>query len=219
VSQQINLFNPTLAPVVERLSARLALRTMLAVSVCALAAALLAQLESARVERLAAGQDARLAALQSEVTQLARQAAARQPDPAALAELDTLQARVEGRRQVMARLERGELGDTGGVSEYLRAFARQRLDGVWLTGLTIAGAGREITVRGRTLDAQLLPDYLGRLREESALRGRAFATLAMDTPARDSGDTEAAAPGWLEFRLATAAGEDAGMPPATGGAR
>lgn len=207
MSQQINLLNPALAPKVERLGARLTLRAMVAACVCALVAALLAQIESGRVVRQAAAQDARLSALQADVTRMAREAAARQPDPAVVAELESMQMQVQGRRQVMARLQRGDLGDTGGVSEYLRAFARQRLDGIWLTGLTIAGAGREISVRGRTLDAQLLPDYLGRLREESALRGRAFATLAVDTPARaaDAPEPEAR---YLEFRLATTESTD-----------
>ncbi|MCC7546772.1 MAG: hypothetical protein IT532_03315 [Burkholderiales bacterium] len=219
MSQQINLFDPALAPRVERLSARLTLRAMVVVAVFAFAAAVLAQVERGRIAGLAAQRDAQLAALQGDVTRMAREAAGRKPDPAILAELESTQALAEGRRQVMARLQRGDLGDTGGVSEYLRAFARQRLDGIWLTGLSIGGAGREITVRGRTMDAQLLPEYLGRLRAEAALRGRAFATLAVDTPARATDDEASAAPAYLEFRLATTEGSDAQPPTSSGTSR
>lgn len=208
MSQQINLYNPVLAPTVERLSARLTLRAMVACAVCAVVAGLLAHVESGRIARLSTSQDAQLATVQDDATRMAREAAARKPDSAVLAELESVQSLVDGRRQVMARLERGDLGDTGGVSEYLRAFARQRLDGVWLTALSIEGAGREITVHGRTLDAQLLPRYLERLREESALRGRAFGTLAVDTPVPGTPaagkDDERGEPAFLEFRLATA---------------
>jgi len=66
------------------------------------------------------------------------------------------------------------------------------------------------------LDAQLLPDYLGRLREEDALRGRAFATLAMDTPAPSAGEQAQTQRAYLEFRLATAPGKDEGTPRAAG---
>jgi len=214
VTQQVNLYNPALAPTVERVSGRLALRAMAALCLCALTAAVAARFESARIVGLAAQQDAKLTALQGEVTRMASEAAARKPDAAVVAEFDSLQALVEGRRLVMARLERGDLGDTGGVSEYLRAFARQRMDGIWLTGLTIGGSGREITVQGRMLDARLLPDYLGRLREEAALRGRAFATLAMETPMPAGGEHAQATPAYLEFRLATAGKEQDAAAPA-----
>jgi len=216
VTQQVNLYNAALARKVERVTGRLALRAMAALCLCALSAALAAQFEAVRVERLAAQQDAQLAAVQSEATRMAREATGRKPDAAVVAELDSLQSLLEGRRLVMARLERGELGDTSGVSEYLRAFARQRMDGIWLTGLTIGGSGREITVQGRMLDAQLLPDYLGRLGDEDALRGRAFATLAMDTPPRSAGEQAQATRAYLEFRLATAPGKDEGAAPTAG---
>jgi hypothetical protein len=219
VTQQVNLYNPALAPRVERVTGRLALCAMAALCLFAVTAAVAARFESARVARLVAQHDGELAAVQAEVTRMAREAAARKPDAAVLAEFDSLQSLVQGRRLVMARLERGELGDTGGVSEYLRAFARQRVDGIWLTALSIGGSGREITVQGRMLDAQLLPDYLGRLREEAALRGRAFATLAMDTPTPSGGEQGQSTPAYLEFRLATAPGKDQGAAPAAGVAR
>jgi hypothetical protein len=216
VTQQLNLYNPALAPRVERVTGRLALCAMVVVCLCALTAAVAARFESARVARLAGQQDGELAAVQAEVTRMAREAAARKPDAAVVAEFDSLQSLVEGRRLVMTRLDRGELGDTGGVSEYLRAFARQRMDGIWLTALTIGGSGREISVQGRMLDAQLLPDYLGRLRDEAALRGRAFATLAMDTPTLSDGEPAQTTPAYLEFRLATAPSKDEGAARAAG---
>ncbi len=219
MTQQVNLYNVALTPRVERLSGRLALRAMAGVAACTCLAVLAVQWETARVVRLAAQQDARRSAVQTEVIRMARDAAARKPDADVAGEIESLQRQLEGRQHAMARLQRGDLGDTGGVSEYLRAFARQRLDGVWLTGLTIDGAGREISVRGRTLDAQLLPDYLARLREESALRGRAFATLAVDTPTRNAGDEASASPAYLEFRLATTEGDSPAASGAQGGAR
>ena len=76
----------------------------------------------------------------------------------------------------------GGLGDTKGYSEYMRAFARQSVNGLWLTGFTMQGAGAEIELRGRTLQPELVPAYLGRLRDEAVMKGKSFATLAMGLP-------------------------------------
>jgi hypothetical protein len=205
VSQQINLYNPALAPKVDLFSGRsvlLGLAGVLALTVLAWGlVAVQARSVAARVQE----QSTRLAGLQAEVARLAQQVAARKPDPALQQELTSLEALLAARNEVMAMLGGGALGDTHGVSEYFRAFGRQRAEGVWLTGFTIAGGGSEIVIEGRTLDAQLLPDYLAKLRRETALRGRAFDSLSVHQPAPAAGDGKPGAEaGFLEFRMATA---------------
>jgi hypothetical protein len=206
VSQQINLYNPALAPKVDLFSGRAVLLGLAGVLALSLLTGVLTGLQARRVEARAQEQSARLAGLQAEVARLAQQVAARKPDPALQRELDALETFLAARNQVMAMLGGGALGDTRGVSEYFRAFGRQRAEGVWLTGFTIGGGGTEIIIQGRTIDAQLLPDYLSRLRKEDALRGRAFdsLTVAQPPPANAQGKSAAEA-GFLEFRMATAA--------------
>jgi hypothetical protein len=204
MSQQINLYNPALAPKVDLLAGRsvlIGLGGVLALALFAWAlAAVLGRGSAAREQE----QSAKLAGVQAEVARLAQQVAARKPDPALQQELANLEALLAARNEVMAMLGGGALGDTKGVSEYFRAFGRQRAEGVWLTGLTIGGAGSEIVIEGRTTDAQMLPDYLSRLRREDALRGRAFESLAvMQAPPKAVEGKPAADPGYLEFRLAT----------------
>ncbi len=89
------------------------------------------------------------------------------------------------------------------MSEYLRAFARQTTEGLWLTGLSIAQAGNDIVIQGRTLDADLVPVYLQRLRRETALRGHGFESLSVSQPPPPPGSAGRAPPGYLEFRMAT----------------
>ena len=217
--QQINLYNPALAPQVDLFGARpllLALGCVLAVSLCAWA---LAALDAQRIAAKETEQAARLTALQAEVMRMAQELAARRPDPALQRELADLEALLDARNQVMATLGSGALGDTRGVSEYFRAFARQRAEGVWLTGFSIGGPGSEIVIQGRTTDAQMLPGYLSRLRRESALRGRGFETLSVSQPPAPAAvDGKAAVqPEFLEFRMATSSRmADA---PASGGTR
>jgi hypothetical protein len=62
----------------------------------------------------------------------------------------------------------------------MRAFARQSLDGVWLTGFEIDAGGRELALSGRALGAELVPRYLERLNHESLLQGRQFSSLKVD---------------------------------------
>jgi hypothetical protein len=120
-----------------------------------------------------------------------------------MAALDALLA---ARNEVMAIIGSGALGDTRGVSDYFRAFARQSLEGLWLTGFSIHDAGADIVVQGRTLEADLVPIYLQGLRRENALRGHGFAAVSVFQPPPVAGaDGKSQEARFLEFRLATSA--------------
>jgi hypothetical protein len=113
-------------------------------------------------------------------------------------------------------IERGELGDTRGYAEYFRALARQNVDGLWLTGVSIAGAGLDLGVRGRALDPALVPGFLGRLRNERIMQGKPVGSRQIGEAAavkvvRDGKETSAPAP-YVEFSLQSA-------PPARPGAQ
>jgi Tfp pilus assembly protein PilN len=203
--QQINLYNPALAPKVDVFGGAVLLLALACVLGLSLFAWALVAIDARRIAAKEAEQSARLAALQADIGRMAKELAARKPDPALQRELSDLEALVGARNQVMATLASGALGDTQGVSEYFRAFARQRAEGVWLTGFSVGAAGRQIVIQGRTTDAQALPEYLGRLRRESALRGRAFESLTVSQPAAPAaadGRTGGQAQ-FLEFRMAT----------------
>jgi hypothetical protein len=202
MSQQINLYNPALEPKVEVLSGR---RTVIALAALSAICGLLwglAGMDAARLTRAERVQAAQLAQLQAEMTALTQQIAERKPSAQLQDDLRNLEALLSARNEVMATLASGRLGDTRGVSEYLRAFARQSTEGVWLTGLSIAQGGNDIVIQGRTVDADLVPVYLQRLRRESALRGHGFESLSVSQPPV-SGNADSPPPGYLEFRMAT----------------
>ncbi len=209
MSQQINLYNPALAPKVDLYSGRavtIGVAAVLALSLLAWAAAAWQDHSISAEEQR---QSARLAGLQAEVARMTQAVAARKPDPALQQELADVEALLAARGQVMGMLGAGVLGDTKGVSEYFQAFGRQREAGVWLTGFTIAG--KDLAIEGRTLDAQLLPGYLEGLRRESVLRGRGFESLAVSQPPPARQDGKEVEPGYLEFRMATAVKPAAGQ--------
>ena len=105
----------------------------------------------------------------------------------------------------------------------MRALARQSVGGLWLTGFSITNGGNDVTLRGRMLNADLLPRFLGRLGAEKSFEGRGFRSLAIDQPKQ--ADVPAAinvaspgaappplpaAPAYLMFEIATRDAADRG---------
>jgi hypothetical protein len=83
------------------------------------------------------------------------------------------------RQELFGRLQGGELGNRDGYAKFLAALARQRVDGVWLTGIEISGPGNDFALDGRAIRADLLPGFIKLLRNEEAFRGKPIGTLAL----------------------------------------
>ena len=89
----------------------------------------------------------------------------------------TMDAEIQSLQQAFDILKKGDIGDTGGYAVFLRAFSRQIVDGVWLTGFNIVGAGNEMALQGRALRPELVAAYIGRLKNEAILQGKNFSSL------------------------------------------
>lgn len=116
-------------------------------------------------------------------------------------EVARMEAQLNARQSVVALLERGELGNKQGFSEYFRALSRQTTDGVWLTSFGVTGAG-EVAISGRTLKPELVPVFINRLKRETVMAGKTFATLEMrlPEPVPAAGGKAVQAP-YIEFSL------------------
>jgi hypothetical protein len=202
VSQQINLYNPALEKKRELLSLRgLAFAWSCALVLVVIAAAvgsLRASALRAELEKEAAARNS----AQAEMSRLSAQLAGRSRDATLAADLARLEAELAGRNQAMQTLRGGIIGNTQGFSAYLRAFARQSFEGMWLTGFTLAGAGQDLELEGRALRPELVPDYVQRLSREAVLKGHAFSELQMRLPEAKRADA-AETLAFIEFRLAT----------------
>lgn len=206
MSQQINLFNPAFEQKKKLFGAATMAQgiSVLIVGVCALTfygkqRVIALEKDAQSGARQVEQKKARLAAVTAEF-------APRTKNPALEAELAGAQAQLAALQRIAEVLARGEMGNTAGYSEYFKAFARQHADGLWLTGLSIAGAGNEIGVRGRALDASLVPGYFGRLTHERVMQGKAFGSLQITQPqpirvvGKDGKETTVPAP-YIEFSL------------------
>ncbi len=178
--QQINLFNPDFVPRHDVATARYLLPGVLLIVLLSGAGAWAAR-------HFADGMAAREQALTLEMNAvrtrteaLTAQLNGRSVDAELERQLAERHALLGARKQVAQWLRADGAGSDHGVSEYLRALARQSMDGVWLTGFAVQAEPRRLSIEGRALKGELLPDYLGRLGAEALLKGRTFSTVTLD---------------------------------------
>ena len=187
MSQQINLYEDRLRP---RLELATALNVALVSLVALMAVAMLAAWTYFDAERKAAAAvQARqvLQAAQEQVKAAAQKAAERKVSPGLQVELSAAKAKLQAGQEVIGALEHGRLADSGEFSQFMQGFAKQAQNDLWLTGFRITDGGQEIEIRGRTLDAALVPAYVQRLDSIPVFQGRRFAALDM-RGVEDAGD-------------------------------
>lgn len=212
MSQQINLFNPIF------LKQRIYFSAINMAQVSGLiliGSALLAVYTNHQLSGLSKELAATSAQLELAKAQLAKvnvELGPRQKSKPLEDELQKTEAELTSQQQVFDTLQKGEFGNTKGYSEYLRAFSRQIIDGLWLTGFSIYGAGNEIAIQGRALQPELVPAYISRLKREPVMLGKSFAILEMRVPQVDQpikgGPATAkqrVPAGYIEFNLQSSA--------------
>jgi hypothetical protein len=202
VSQQINLYNPAFERKRDLLSFPGTVAAVGAALAFAVVVLVAMSIRTGNLEHKLAQASAARDSAQSETTRLAGQLAARKPNPQLAAEVARLERGLASRKQVMATLRGGVIGDTRGFSAHLAAFARQSFPGIWLTGLKVASAGQDVVLEGRAVRPELVPDYLRRLNREQVMRGHAFAELEMRRSETENGSAQLEAK-FIEFRLST----------------
>ena len=210
MTQQINLFNPIFRKQKKYFSA---LTMVQALAIICMACALLAIDAAFRMRALAnqaAVTEALLSTRQQRLTEVKVQFAPRQKSATLAAEIVAAQEELAMLQSATATVQRGGFGDAAGFSGYFRALARQSVAGLWLTDVKVASNGAAIGIQGNALQAPLVPQYMGRLAQEPVMKGKAFATLAMDAvappqvlPTGGAGAPVAvsSAPGYLKFSL------------------
>ncbi|MYM34580.1 MSHA biogenesis protein MshA [Duganella sp. FT94W] len=182
MSQQINLFNPIFLKQKKIFSALPMLEALGAIIVGALLLNWYAAQTVDQLERVATEGKATLAKREQQLAKASKQFAPRVKDAVLETDLAEAEAELVALREVSTVLQGGSLGNTLGYAEYFRAFSRQNVNGLWLTGLTISGAGTDIGVQGRAMHATLIPNYISRLTAERVMHGKTFASLDIGRP-------------------------------------
>lgn len=195
MSQQINLYNPQFERKRKLFGATAMVQALLLLIVGVLALSYYGQRHIVALQAEADVGAQRLDKKKRELEAVNAEFAPRQKSPELDAELAEAEAQLAALQRIAAAVDRGDLGNANGYSEYFRAFARQRVEGLWLTGLAITGAGCEIGVHGRATDPSLLTGFLAQLTREKALQGKSFGSLQIGQPTQAPQSTQPALPG------------------------
>ncbi|MEN9868289.1 MAG: hypothetical protein RL748_3879 [Pseudomonadota bacterium] len=194
MNAQINLLNPALRKKKQQFSARIMLLTLACLGfgmLCWTGYVLFAthnlELQALRAKTLLSQAKEDLAKVTAEKVPRAKNARLE-------AQVKDMESRVLGLLKVSSELKKGDFGNASGYSGYLRAFAQQRMDGIWLTSVSVSDSGNDIGLQGEALQAVLLPQYLQRLSKEEVLRGKAFESLEMQRKAAPQATAGAALP-------------------------
>lgn len=179
MSQQINLFNPIFMKQRKVFS----LLTMLqALGMVVLGSVLFYAFAWYQVGRLDTQYAENLRQFEAEQARFAKFSAEYSPEQSNRLlrdEVQQLERQLAEQSNLVDTLKSGVIGNTVGYSQYMSAFARQVVPGLWLTGFKVSGDGTQINLNGAVTDGKLLPDYIQRLNRESSMQGKSFSALQM----------------------------------------
>ncbi len=202
MSQQVNLYQPIFRKQKRKFSAVAMLQAtvLMLVGVGLMYGYIHWQVRQLRAE--VASTDRQLAILTKRLDDITRQFSARLQSKELQARIQEVQAQLVEKQQLRVVLSSAKF-NTQGFSDYFIAFARQHLSGVWLTGFDITGAAEQMTLKGRSINPELVPRYLQRLSNEQRLSGIEFRTFQMSRAAADP-KAQLVTP-YVEFAAATGA--------------
>jgi len=211
VNQQVNLYHPIFRREEKKFSAATMLQSGLLVLI---GIALMYGYSFWRIHALRADlkdiEFQHTAAL-TRLTEVSKKLPMRHGDVRLEQEVRDLERRIQVVQQIRTYAKRDLFKGSAGYSGYLVAMARQSIGGLWLTGLTINGAGEQLVLSGRTNSPELVPGYLQRLAGEKSLAGMQFEVFQMTRPERKPANaeknTEAVLEPYVEFVVRTSTPE------------
>jgi hypothetical protein len=121
----------------------------------------------------------RTAALRQANDQMQARLAAQAIDPALAAGVEEAAGQLQARQKIMQWMEKSQESLVVPFSALLEGLSRQHVQGLWLTYIGIGSGGQDLHLQGSSLDPKLIPDFLGRLKNETAYAGREFRKVMM----------------------------------------
>ena len=193
MAQQINLFNPVFLKQKKYFAAVAMLQSLGLLLAGMIAFYGYARYESQTLSRASADSARQLTTQAAQIAKLTQEISPLGRSKLLEDEVARMAARLKQREEQLGVLRAGGLGNTAGFARYLAAFARQSLNGVWFTGLTISADEAELMISGRVLHPDLVPAYIRALNKEAVMRGRRVSELRLT--AREERVAATAAPG------------------------
>lgn len=179
--QQINLLNPALIKKSEFLNPNniaLLLGTLLLalLGYAYMESHALSQLEQSHMQIAKQVETA-----EKQVAEMRAIQASKQDVTVQLKQIQALEQKIVMQKAMIKAIGLNKTGEKPSYAEIFKAFSRQSVDGLWITGLSISQNTEVLSIKGRSSDANLLPTFIANLRQEPALKGKTFTDLTMQS--------------------------------------
>ncbi len=207
MSQQINLFNPVFLKQKKHFSTVTMLQALLLIVLGSAVFYGYAQYQVKLLSKQTAEMNVRYEAEQKRLLDNINEYSPERAQKLLNDELHSVEMQASMQDALLATLKSGAIGNTQGYSEFLRAFARQSVKGLWLTGFNINGDGAQMSLQGGVANPKLLPQYIQRMNREPVMRGKSFTALQMK---QLGGETDVVAGGYIEFVLQSMSVDEGG---------
>lgn len=207
--QQINLFNPALIRHKEWLTTKTMAWCLAGVVASMLALSGFMQHNLTPIQKRSMMLADEVETLQAQRDELTRQQEEPVSDKSLQEALHATERKLAHDEQLLQYAGLATVSQSTGHSATMRGLARQRVRGVWLTGLEVDGTGK-MNISGRSLSPDFLPEYITGLGQDAAFSGRSFAMLSVTSkkedqkvPQDNAGDkpAEPSLPAFVEFKL------------------
>lgn len=182
MNQQINLVNITLIkqkPFIT-LNSLTAILAAMVVTMVGYSAYLQKEVSALKMQRQEIANN--LTNTQNEIKALALSHAPQEKDNSLEKQITLLEKKIDLQQQILTLLSHSTNTPSNSYAGLMRAFARQNVDGLWLTGFSVDSQTDTINIQGKSLYSDLVPQYIERLSNESALKGKQFTGLNINLP-------------------------------------
>jgi len=202
VSQQINLYNPVFLKQKHYFSALTMVQALAVVLAGALGIYAFEVRQNRVLEQVLAEADKRVTSQREQLLKFSKDYSAQGASRTLTEQLARADQRLQQRQVLLGDLKTGVGGNAEGFSRYLAALARQSTPGVWLTGLEIGAKERDLLIKGRALESQMVPAYIRALNREAPMAGRPVDELRMTAKGDAGAASEKGEPArYIEFSL------------------
>lgn len=181
MSQQINLLNPALIKQKNYFSPT---------NIVALLGILLTGMlgyffyENQDLDKLVAKRDGlskEIASIKTVRDELILKKSATNQNNALNIQIEALKEKRTMQNEVITTVNQNKSTQGSSYAGLMRALSKQSIEGLWITGLSIDQNAQHLSISGRTLNADLVPKFIARLRAEPALKGKTFTDLTMQS--------------------------------------
>ena len=179
MSQQTNLFDPRFRPQKPHFSAKTMALALVALTALAVVLQALYAQQNRSLQSALAQTDRRAGELREQTMRFAREFGDQGRSTVLAEEMARVEEQLRMRRALVEGMQGGDGVNAEGFSPFLTALARQTMNGVWLTGVSLDPRLGELVIRGRVSEGDLVPAYIRRLNQEPLFKGRAVTELRL----------------------------------------